>query len=112
MAEEKKIEVKKETKSVVKAALKKTSGKGVQVVKVVSRIEKQYKEEVVPALMKEFNYSSIMECPKLVKIVLNMRLGADGTNNKNVEEAVKQLTLITGQKAVVTRARKSIANLN
>ena len=62
--------------------------------------------------MKEFNYSSIMECHKLVKIVLNMRLGADGTNNKNVEEAVKQLTLITGQKAVITRARKSIADLN
>ena len=58
--------------------------------------------------MKEFNYSSIMECPKLVKIVLNMRLGDDSTNNKNVEEAVKQLTLITGQKAVVTRARKSM----
>ena len=111
MVEEKKVQVKKETKSVVKAALKKTCGKGVQVAKVVSRIEKQYKE-VVPALMKEFNYSSIMELPKLVKIVLNMRLGDDGTNNKNVEEAVKQLTLITGQKAVVTRARKSIANLN
>ena len=62
--------------------------------------------------MKEFNYSSIMKCPKLVKIVLNMRLGDDSTNNKNVEEAVKQLTLITGQKAVVTRVRKSIANLN
>ena len=62
--------------------------------------------------MKEFNYSKIMECPKLVKIVLNMRLGDDSTNNKNVEEAVRQLTLITGQKAVVTRVRKSIANLN
>ena len=62
--------------------------------------------------MKEFNYSSIMKCPKLVKIVLNMRLGDDSTNNKNVEEAVRQLTLITGQKAVVTRVRKSIANLN
>ncbi len=86
--------------------------KSVQDAKVVSRIEKQYKEEVVPALMKEFNYSSIMEWFKLVKIVLNMRLGDDSTNNKNVEEAVKQLTLITGQKAVVTRARKSIANLN
>ena len=53
-----------------------------------------------------------MKCPKLVKIVLNMRLGDDSTNNKNVEEAVRQLTLITGQKAVVTRVRKSIANLN
>ena len=74
IAEEKKVQVEKETKSVVKVALKKTSGKGVQDAKVVSRIEKQYKEEVVPALMKEFTYSSIMECPKLVKIVLNMRL--------------------------------------
>ncbi len=58
--------------------------------------------------MKEFNYSSIMECPKLVKIVLNMRLGDDSTNNKNVEEAVKQLTLITGQKAVVTPAKNQL----
>ena len=113
MAEDtKKVETKSTTKSspAKKAAPKKSSGKGNQVAKVVSRIEKKYKEEVIPLLMKEFNYSSIMECPRIVKIVLNMRLGGEGTNNKVVEEAVKQLTLIAGQKAVTTKAKKSIAN--
>ena len=107
MAEEKK---QSEVKATKKTATKKSSGKGNQVAKIVSRIEKKYHEEIVPAMMKEFNYTSIMQCPKIVKIVLNMRLGGEGTNNKVVEEAVKQLTLIAGQKAVVTRAKKSIAN--
>lgn len=118
MAEEKKevakststTKAKPATKTASKSAPKKTSGKGNQKAKVVSRIEKLYKDEVVPALMKEFNYSSIMQCPRIVKIILNMRLGGEGTNGKVVEEAVKQLTLIAGQKAVTTKAKKSIAN--
>ena len=121
MAEEKK-EVKKPTstasseksapakKTAQKSTPKKSSGKGNQKAKIVSRIEKQYKEEVIPALMKEFNYTSVMQCPRIVKIVLNMRLGGEGTNAKVVEEASKQLTLIAGQKAVTTKAKKSIAN--
>ncbi len=77
---------------------------------VVSRLETLYKEEIVPDMMKEFGYSSVMECPKLVKIVLNMRLGEAGSNQKNVEEACRDMAQISGQKPVVTRARKSIAN--
>ncbi len=89
-------------------AEKKTNG--AQQAKVISRLETFYKDEVVPALMKEFNYSSIMECPKLVKIILNMRLGDAGTNEKHVQEAVKEMEVISGQHPVVTRAKKSIAN--
>ena len=100
MAEEKKNGV----------SVKKAHSEGAQKAKVVSRLETFYKEQIVPELMKEFNYSSIMECPKIVKIVLNMRLGEFGSNEKNVEEAVKELATISGQKPVVTRAKKSIAN--
>ncbi|MFA6586333.1 MAG: 50S ribosomal protein L5 [Bacilli bacterium] len=77
---------------------------------MVSRLLDQYEKEVVPAMMKEFKYSSIMECPKLVKVILNMRLGQAGDNEKNVEEAVNEMTAIAGQHPVVTKARKSIAN--
>ncbi len=100
MAEEKKNGV----------SVKKAHSEGAQKAKVVSRLETFYKEQIVPELMKEFNYSSIMECPKIVKIVLNMRLGEFGSNEKNVEEAAKELATISGQKPVVTRAKKSIAN--
>lgn len=100
MAEEKKNGV----------SVRKNHSEGAQKAKVVSRLETFYKEQIVPELMKEFNYSSIMECPKLVKIVLNMRLGEFGSNEKNVEEAVKEMATIAGQKPVVTKAKKSIAN--
>lgn len=91
-------------------SVKKYHHQGCEKAKVVSRLETIYKEEVVPALMKEFGYKSIMECPKLVKIILNMRLGDAGSNEKNVEEAVKEMEVISSQHPVVTRARKSIAN--
>ena len=91
-------------------SVKKAHNKGNQVAKFVSRLETRYQEEIVPEMMKEFGYKSVMECPKLVKIVLNMRLGEAGTNEKNVEEAVRELATIAGQKPVVTRAKKSIAN--
>lgn len=91
-------------------SIKVAHNKGNQVAQDISRLETFYKEEIVPAMMKEFGYSSIMECPKLVKIVLNMRLGDAGTNEKNVEEAVKEMEIIACQHPVVTRARKSIAN--
>ncbi|MCI7788443.1 MAG: 50S ribosomal protein L5 [Mollicutes bacterium] len=77
---------------------------------MVSRLQKQYEEEVVPALRKEFGYSSVMECPKLVKIILNRRLGEAGHNEKSVEEAVNERAIIAGQHPVVTRAKKAIAN--
>ncbi len=100
MAEEKKNGV----------SVRKNHSEGALKAKVVSRLETFYKEKIVPELMEEFHYSSIMECPKLVKIVLNMRLGEFGSNEKNVEEAVKEMSTIAGQKPVVTKAKKSIAN--
>lgn len=76
----------------------------------MSRIKEKYNNEVIPALMKEFDYSSVMEAPKVVKIVVNMGLGDAVFNPKVVDDAVKELTLITGQKPVVTKAKKSISN--
>jgi large subunit ribosomal protein L5 len=91
-------------------ANKKENKKGFQQAAVVSRVEADYKARVVPALMKEFNYSSVMECPKLVKIVLNMGVGEAAANAKEMDDAVADLTLISGQHPVVTKAKKAIAN--
>lgn len=75
-----------------------------------NRILKMYKEEVVPALTKEFGYKNPMEVPKLVKIVLNMGLGEVKGNSKSFNIAVDELTVIAGQKPIVTTAKKSISN--
>ncbi len=75
----------------------------------MTRLEKAYRENVVPVLQKEFNYSSPMQVPGIVKVSLNIGLGAASQNNKLLEEAIAELTAIAGQKAVVTRAKKSIA---
>lgn len=75
----------------------------------MTRLETLYKEKVAPALQKEFNYKSPMQLPDLEKISLNIGLGAATQNNKLMEEAVSELSAIAGQKAVITRARKSIA---
>jgi len=72
-------------------------------------IKEIYQKETVPALMKEFGYKSVMQVPRLEKIVLNMGLGEAVQNPKIIEGAVEELTVIAGQKAVVTRAKKSIA---
>jgi large subunit ribosomal protein L5 len=74
------------------------------------RLREKYAKEVVPALMKRFGYDNPMQVPGLVKIVLNMGLGEAVANPKLIEAAVTELTAIAGQKPVVTRARKSIAN--
>ena len=71
---------------------------------------KRYKEEVVPFLMNEFKYKNVNEVPKLVKIVLNMGLGDVKDNSKSFNTAVDELTLIAGQKAVATKAKKAISN--
>ena len=76
----------------------------------MTRLEKIYREKVVPVLQKEFNYTSSMQLPGIEKISLNIGLGAATQNNKIMEEAVAELTAIAGQKAVVTRAKKSIAH--
>ncbi|MBQ9405669.1 MAG: 50S ribosomal protein L5 [Desulfovibrio sp.] len=75
----------------------------------MTRLEKIYREKVVPAMQKEFKYSSVMQMPGIEKVSLNIGLGAASQNNKLMEEAVAELTAIAGQKAVITRARKSIA---
>ncbi|MDD6259432.1 MAG: 50S ribosomal protein L5 [Erysipelotrichaceae bacterium] len=76
----------------------------------MNRLEQKYIETVKPSLMKEFNYSSVMEAPKLVKVVINMGVGDAIADSKRLEEAVEELTLISGQKPVITKAKKSIAN--
>ena len=75
----------------------------------MTRLEKIYREKVVPVLQKEFNYSSSMQLPGIEKISLNIGLGAASQNNKLMEEAMNELSAIAGQKAVMTRAKKSIA---
>ncbi|WP_022656156.1 50S ribosomal protein L5 [uncultured Desulfovibrio sp.] len=75
----------------------------------MTRLEKIYREKVIPVLQKEFSYTSSMQLPGIEKISLNIGLGIATQNNKVMEEAVAELTAIAGQKAVVTRAKKSIA---
>ena len=75
-----------------------------------NRILSQYKKDVVPALIKEFGYKNVNEVPKLVKIVLNMGLGEVKGNSKSFNIAVDELAAISGQKPIVTTAKKSISN--
>ncbi len=74
------------------------------------RLLKAYKEEIVPALMKERGYTNVNEVPALNKIIVNMRLGDIKDNSKSVGLAVKELEAICGQKALLTKAKKSVAN--
>ncbi|WP_028574916.1 50S ribosomal protein L5 [Desulfonatronovibrio hydrogenovorans] len=73
------------------------------------RLEKIYREDISPKLLKEFNYKSPMQIPGVSKVNLNMGLGEGSQNNKLIQDAVAELTLIAGQKAVISRAKKSIA---
>jgi large subunit ribosomal protein L5 len=77
---------------------------------MVPRLKERYQKEIVPALMKEFNYRNVMAVPRLRKIVVNMGLGEAIQNAKLLDSATQELGHITGQKPVITRARKSIAN--
>ena len=72
-------------------------------------LREQYEKEVIPALMKKFEYKSVMQVPKLEKIVINIGLGDTKDNPKALDNAIADLTAITGQKPVITKARKSIA---
>ena len=76
----------------------------------MSRLKEQYQNEIVDAMMKKFGYKNIMEVPKLDKIVVNMGVGEAKENAKILESAVKDMETITGQKAIITKARNSIAN--
>jgi large subunit ribosomal protein L5 len=75
----------------------------------MSNLKELYNKEIVKSLKKQFNYSSIMEVPKLEKIVINMGVGEAAHDEKYIEAAVKDLETISGQKPVITKARKSIA---
>ena len=77
---------------------------------MASYLAKEYNEKVAPALEEKFNYKSSMQVPKIDKIVLNMGVGDAVSNAKNLDEAVEELTLISGQKPLITKAKKSIAN--
>src|SRR3974390_51597 len=77
---------------------------------VPPRLAERYKQQVVPALTKQFNYKNPMQVPRLQKIVVNMGLGAAVANPKIIDSAVEELTAVSGQKPVVTRSRKAIAN--
>ena len=75
----------------------------------MSRLKEKYEKEVVPALIKEYKYTSIMAVPRLIKVILNMGLGEAIYNVKVIDSGVEELKLISGQKPVVTKAKKSIA---
>jgi len=75
----------------------------------MARLKEQYKKEIVPALIKQFGYKSTMEVPRLSKIVLNMGVGEAVSDKKILDNAVSDLTKLSGQKPVITKARKSIA---
>ena len=75
----------------------------------MEKLREQYEKEVVPALMKKFGYKSIMQVPKLDKIVINIGLGDTKDNPKSLENAMNDLTQITGQRPMITKAKKSIA---
>lgn len=76
----------------------------------MSRLSEQYKNEIVDAMIKKFGYKNVMEVPKLDKVVINMGVGEAKDNAKVLDAAVKDMETITGQKAVLTRAKNSVAN--
>jgi large subunit ribosomal protein L5 len=78
--------------------------------KIIPRLFEKYKADIIPELNKKFSYKSIMQVPKLEKIVINMGVGSAVADPKNLEEAIKDIETITGQKASVRKARKSISN--
>ena len=76
----------------------------------MARLKVTYNEQVVPALMEKFQYESIMQAPRVEKIIINMGVGEAKENAKFLEKAVEEMTIIAGQKPVVTKAKKSISN--
>ena len=75
-----------------------------------SRVKEKYEKEVVPYLMKKFGYKSVMECPRLVKIVINTGLGDIKDNAKSIQMTESEIKLISGQQPILTKAKKSVAN--
>jgi len=115
MAEKKQKKEKEEVKPKEQAGKKGKAAKTAETpeakeVKIVPRLFERYKKEIVSDLMKRFTYKSIMQVPKLKKIIVNMGVGSAVADAKNLEEAIKDLETITGQKPSVRTARKSISN--
>jgi large subunit ribosomal protein L5 len=77
---------------------------------MIPRLKEKYVKEIAPGLMKEFNYKSSMQIPKLTKIVVNIGVGEAVQDIKNLDAAVQDMTMVTGQKPVIRRAKKSISN--
>jgi len=114
MAEKK---IKKTEKEAPKKAASKETSKGtsketapVKEIKIIPRLGDIYKKDIVPGLVKIFNYKSVMQVPKLNKIVVNMGVGAAVADQKIMDEAVKELETITGQKVSVRKSKKAISN--
>lgn len=76
----------------------------------IPRLRQQYRDEVVPAMMKKFGYTSVMECPQLVKICLNQGVKGSVSDKKLIDDAIGEMSLVTGQKAVPTLSKKDISN--
>jgi len=74
------------------------------------RLQKKYREEVIPAMMKKFGYKSVMECPRLEKICLNQGVKGSTSDKKLIDEAINEMSLVTGQKAIATMSKKDISN--
>ncbi len=104
-APEAKVEEKKEAKKPVS----KKTGKGNKKAAIANRLQEKYENEVKKALLEKYHYSSVMEIPALNKIVINIGVGDATQDSKRLEEAVSELGQITGQKPVITKAKKSIA---
>ena len=76
----------------------------------MSRLKETYQSEIIPAMVKKFEYKNAMQCPKLEKVVVNIGVGEAKENVKILDSAMRDLEIITGQKAIVTKAKKSVAN--
>jgi large subunit ribosomal protein L5 len=106
---EKQVKAVKESKDSKKES-KKAPASEVKEIKIKTRLADNYKAVIVPELMKKFSYKSVMQVPKLHKIVVNMGVGEAVTDQKILEEAVKDLETITGQKASIRKSKKAISN--
>jgi len=106
---EKQVKAVKESKDSKKES-KKAPASEIKEIKIKTRLADNYKAVIVPELMKKFSYKSVMQVPKLHKIVVNMGVGEAVTDQKILEEAVKDLETITGQKASIRKSKKAISN--
>ncbi|HSL88951.1 MAG TPA: 50S ribosomal protein L5 [Ignavibacteriaceae bacterium] len=100
----------KETEKPKKASKEKAKSPAEKDIKIKTRLHDVYKQEIVPSLVKNFSYKSVMQVPKLQKIVVNMGVGAAVADSKVLDEAVRDLETITGQKASIRKAKKAISN--